>query len=293
MTMLGVGALVANKLRRLVRSYDSPRDFDLRDVGRCCDYSLSVIAGWGHELSRYLGKPFEWTGLRVLEIGPGPDLGTGFIMLSRGCASYTALDTRCLLEPQGLHVVRTLVERLGNPAGLDEELNRLERGLADPAGLADGRGRLRYIVDPERTFAGLDDSSVDVVVSQAVLEHVDDLAGWLGVLGRILAPGVVWISHVDLQTHTRYLRWRDPLNIYRFGERLYGALRFDGLPSRRRPDEYRRIFQQAGWTDVQAWPAARLDQAYTQRLISQLAKPFRQADSHMDWLAMVLCARRP
>ena len=43
------------------------------------------------------------------------------------------------------------------------------------------------------------------------------------------------VAEIDLQTHTRWIRNVDPLNIYRYSGQLYGSFRFsdgDGAPAR-------------------------------------------------------------
>ena len=60
-------------------------------------------------------------------------------------------------------------------------------------------------------------------------------------------------------THSRWIREKDPLNIYRYSERIYGMFHFKGQPNRVRPHQYRRAFESNGWTNVSITPAQRID----------------------------------
>ena len=55
------------------------------------------------------------------------------------------------------------------------------------------------------------------------------------------------VAEVDLMTHSRWIREKDPLNIYRYPQWLYRLFYFRGQPNRVRPSRYREAFQRLGW----------------------------------------------
>lgn len=165
----------------------------------------------------------------VGELGPGDSLGLGLAALLSGCRTYVSLDVVRYANVEGnLSVLDELVELFEARAPIpdheelpgvwprldsydfpyhvldDERLaaatapERVERirraveGSDEPL--------LRYIVPwhDERVLA---DESLDAVVSQAVLEHVDDVPFTNRSIHRWLKPGG-WASHsIDCRSH--------------------------------------------------------------------------------------------
>ena len=55
-------------------------------------------------------------------------------------------------------------------------------------------------------------------------------------------------------THSRWIRDKDPNNVYRYHERIYRLFDFRGIPNRVRPYRYRRAFERNGWSNVTTTP---------------------------------------
>ena len=83
---LGLGMGAANTVRHRVRGYVNPRPFSASDVQRTIAHAIAVV----DRLETSGG--ISWRDQRVLEIGPGSDLATGAVMVSRGASSYCAVD---------------------------------------------------------------------------------------------------------------------------------------------------------------------------------------------------------
>jgi len=285
--LLGAAALVANRARRSIWRYPRPRSFSRRDVYRAAAYDLMVVDGWERALANYVGNMAGLADRCVVEIGPGPDLGAGVVALWRGARRYVALDSRALAGRTKPRFYQALLERLNDSEPSPEKTRAVQEELAL---LSAGRPRrLEYLTGQSpRILAG---RQIDLVVSQAVLEHVVDLESLLADLALAVRDGAIFVAEVDFQTHTRRLRELDPLNIYRYGERFYGACRFEGAPTRRRPDQYVEALQHSGWTDVRMFERAVLADDYVARVLPRLAEPFRRREARMDVLTGVLCAR--
>jgi SAM-dependent methyltransferase len=288
---IGTVIFLLNRIRYGLRGYRDPRPFPASDFNRAIDYDLAVVAAWRRFLGPWLKTEFSFTGLRVLELGPGADLGVGTALLALGAASYTAVDVNRLVDGvvPGFH--ERLLERLRAKqpesslklAGVLEEVNRAAGGEGQ---------RLRYVYLPSFDLSILGAGSIDLVVSHAAIEHFDDPGATFRQLADVVRPGGLLVAQVDLMTHTRWIRERDPLNIYRFGDGFYRWARFRGAPNRVRPAAYERMLRDAGWTEAAAIPDLVLPSEYVETVRGALAPRFRDAENRMEWLSLYLCARR-
>lgn len=186
------------------------------------------------------------SGKRVLELGPGSSLATGRLLLQAGAASYTAVDQFRLAEP------------------------------------VDG---LEYIVTGFPNLPGVE-GTYDLVVSNATLEHVADVAALFARLGELVSPSAAMVHHVDAKIHMRWVRDRDPLNLLRYHDRVYRLMSFPGVPNRLRSSDYIAAAQAAGFTAT-AEAVALADASY---LASFPATRYERGDIAMLSFALI-CAR--
>lgn len=173
----------------------------------------------------------------LLELGPGPSLGTGLAGLLSGCSSYIAIDALRLADPiTNLRIFDELIEMFRarepipgpsefpniNPA-LDDyrfphqllDDARLERSLesqrleAIRAALAvlDAEGGLVQYRYPWSDLHLVASSSVDFAFSQAVLEHVSEPAQVYQALARWLKPGGTMSHNIDYRCHGSADSW--------------------------------------------------------------------------------------
>ncbi|NNE43947.1 MAG: methyltransferase domain-containing protein [Gemmatimonadetes bacterium] len=168
----------------------------------------------------------------VAELGPGGSLGLGIAALLSGASTYYALDIveyseddlnlRLLDEMVDLFRQRKVTE-VGWPVNRDlsisqvlsddiledalapERVESIRAALRSPDGHADGI-TIRYIVpwnDPAVLRAG----EVDMIVSQAVLEHVDELVDTYDAFARWLKPGGLMSHEIDFRCHGLTKQW--------------------------------------------------------------------------------------
>lgn len=257
----GAGLAVANTVRHRFTGYTRPRPFDQRDLERTIDHVLGVVDRWQR-------NGLDPRDRRILEIGPGPDLGTGFVLIARGATSYTAVDRFPLALNDDLSLYAALGERLG-------------------VDVAATRERLRYVVGaiPMRGELSAD---FDAFVSNAALEHLADIPetfAWMTSLGD---PRAIHVHVVDAQTHMRLVRTRDPWNILRYPARMYSLMTFPGAPNRFLISDYLRAASQAGLS-LSAVTEDPADADYVQRVRPFLARPFRvAADDDLSSLTFTL-----
>ncbi len=282
--------MAVNKLRYALLGYRRPRDFSPAQIDRCVKYDFEVVENWLAYLNAYLGKPADIAGKNILEPGPGQDLGVGLILLAKGARKYNAIDAHDLLAQSSESFYEALFRRLEDN-GLDkssleelqDQLERTQSGRAD---------RLNYICREDFDLSVLAGEAVDFVLSQAAFEHFDDVHRTIRQLTGVVRPGAVFLAVIDLQTHTRRLRERDPLNIYRYSDYYYRLCRYAGQPNRFRPVEYQEVLADNGWGDIQIRPLALLDSDYLRQVRPHLNGKFIDEDNQMEYLTVVICATK-
>jgi Methyltransferase domain len=193
---------------------------------------------WLRHLVRAHDAGLDAAPASVGELGPGDSLGIGLAALLSGCRTYVSLDVVRYANVEGnLSVLDELVELFEARAPIPghEELpevwprldsydfprhvldddrlasataaGRVERIRRAVEGSDGDEQLLRYIV-PWQGEQVLADESLDAVLSQAVLEHVDDVPFTHRAIHRWLKPGG-WASHtVDCRSHG----WADSWN---------------------------------------------------------------------------------
>lgn len=253
----------ANKVRHRVRGYVNPRPFSASDVRRTIAHAIGVV----DRLEAH-GR-ISWAGKRVLEIGPGSDLATGAVIIHRGAASYCAVD---LFDNRG-QADRALYPELSRTLGSAVDSGSL--GFCQTAfpTLPDLRGEW------------------DLIVSNATLEHVDEIPALFRRLAQLAAPAAHMVHHVDAQTHMRWIRELDPWNILRYPSAVYDrVLRFPGAPNRLLAGDYVRAAQSAGWSGTSVQADLRADEDYLSRV--HLARPFRSAGPDLRLLTFTVMGSR-
>jgi SAM-dependent methyltransferase len=182
------------------------------------------------DLDRYVfnvaRQTVKWLpGADVCEIGPGDNLAAGLAMLCCGAASYTALDRfQGDYASAEANAWYTLVQ-----AHWPADLPR----VAAP----DFPACVRTIHCAIEDVAV--ESAFDLVVSQAVGEHVSDIDAFASATHRMLKPGGIAVHNIDFSSHgigTELEFLAIPALIWR----AMGSNR--GLPNRARFDDFVKAF---------------------------------------------------
>lgn len=193
---------------------------------------------WLKHLTLLAANGFTDPPLTVAELGPGDTFGLGLAALLCGANSYYGLDIVAHTDRMAnLPVLAQLVDLLESRAP------RPSRGWPDFDHLLDvhlfpssllTEARLRVSLDPNRiqrirsaieapdgrsgeielsyrvpwhdssVIAG---DSVDLILSQAVLEHVGDVRATYAALYRWLKPGAVMSHQIDFRSHNLTETW--------------------------------------------------------------------------------------
>jgi len=203
----------------------------------CVHEYMDVLNASRAEISTF------WRDKRIVEYGPGDIPGVALLLTGLGARSVLCVDRfqlvrfddyqqRVVAELAGLLPDEQSRERMG---GCFRNSRDFGSGIADRA--------LSYCVTP----SGLVGQSqiADIVISRAVLEHVDDLPATFRDMAAVLVPGGMAIHKVDLKSHG--LHRRNRLDFLTWPERLW-RLMFSGkgAPNRLRLDRYRDEASRAG-----------------------------------------------
>jgi len=173
------------------------------------------------------------------ELGPGDSLGIGMSAMLGGADKYWALDVvRFANNTRNLKIFDQLVSLFKNreripdnsefprikpyldsynfpshilteehlAESLKPERLQLLRKAIDNPGEQIGGLEIKYIV-PWNTKDNILENSVDMIFSQAALEHVDDLLDTYNILYRYLRPSGIMSHNIDFKSHGTSCAW--------------------------------------------------------------------------------------
>lgn len=284
----GLGFLALAKAKNILTGYSSPKPFQLSDIDRCIDYDLKVVDEWLSHFKSYAGPDAAVSHKSVLELGPGSDLGVGLYLLAKGVASYNACDVNDLMKRVPDSFYSRLIERISAIEGTAAAaLLRTELSHALTATVARLRLEVRKDFDLVAAFG---QNSIDLVFSQAAFEHFDDIGHTVEQLSIVCKPGAMIVAEIDLKTHSRWIRDKDPNNIYRYSNGVYNAFWFRGIPNRVRPYQYREAFERNGWSDIKITPIERVSNSPQFALAAH--QQFRSERNDMSYLSIIFCATK-
>lgn len=181
--------------------------------------------------------PFPQT---ILEVGPGNSLGVGLAALLCGADHYYAMDAVSHMDlSQNINLLEELIPLfrqktpipdhgtfpdLGPPlpshafpdhmlphvhAGgslSEDRLDKIRQNLEQMVNHKDN-DMLFYITAERRTIPLPMRESVDWILSQFVMEHVDDLPGTYEQFKDLLKPGGMMTHHIDFRSHWTAYEW--------------------------------------------------------------------------------------
>lgn len=250
-------------LNRLPISYAIWRRLGLFRHGQMdnADYVLGVFDS---HIARS-GLHERMGGKTILELGPGDSIASALIAAAYG-GRAVLIDVGPYAKSEPGHY-RPLIERLRARGLAPPDISGC-RTLPDLLAVCDAQ----YLTDGFRSFDQISDSSVDLVFSQAVLEHVrrHEFLSVQKECARILRPGGVCSHRVDLRDHLG-----GGLNNLRFSEDIWESnffVRSGFYTNRIQYEAMLEIFLQAGFSaevsNIQRWETLPIERA-------RMAKPFR------------------
>lgn len=205
--------------------------------------SVDFIDNCFHAILAYssLDKAFL-KGKRILEIGHGENIGLALKFLLSGASHVTCLDK--------FYATRDSFFELSIYEAMRETLERDERTIFDTA-VAVKAGSFSVNEDLITCHYGHDIAdavqlfgrgSFDIIVSNAVLEHVCDLEGAFRAMDNLLKPGGRMVHVVDFKDHGMFSSAQShPLTFLTIPGILYRLMTsHSGQPNRHMIDYYRK-----------------------------------------------------
>jgi SAM-dependent methyltransferase len=267
-----------------------PLDASQEALERDVKYALGTATTWIDILPG--GEKFL-KGKKVMEIGPGINFGS---ILTLACHGAEVLVTDRFLTPwdPDYHpkFYALLKERLaGRWPGID--LSPLQRIIA--TGQYPRESICAYTCSLEN-LSEVPAGSVDLVISNAVFEHLYDLRSAFAHLARITKPGGLGLHQVDFRDHRDYSR---PLEYLLLSKKEFTILfgeRHGECGNRFRPREMWQLFESAGFEVKEFRPDIFVEEEYLTEFLERLrqAKKSRYADydpedlRHVSGLFMVV-----
>ena len=215
-------------------------------------------------------------GRSVLELGPGRNLGSIIILACFGARPIVA-DRFLTAWIDSYHPA--FYQRLRQVCGeFDQawvDLAPLETVLATNSHTE----AVTCISEGAESLSGVDSDSVDIVYSNAVLEHIASLPAAIGELARVTKREGLGMHQVDFRDHRCLER---PLEHLIMPPAEFAAMSHETnceCGSQYRPHEYREIFQQNGFEVFRFIPNLLAEGAYLDdfmlRLSSEEQSPYR------------------
>lgn len=216
-------------------------------------------------------------GKAVLEYGPGDFPGVALLMLAHGAERVVCVDRFPMLSLSGDQDRSALLEAL---LGM---LPAERRALADPE-------RIEYRVRPNG-LSGLR-GEIDLVISRAVLEHVNDPNATFADMESALVPGGVAIHQVDLKSHGMHRH--NPLDFLTWPPTLWRIMHsHKGVPNRWRVTQYREVLRHSGLSVKRLTATGSAASTDVATVRPYLAAPFRDVpDDELAWLGFWLVCRK-
>jgi SAM-dependent methyltransferase len=226
-------------------------------------------------------------GARVLEVGPG-SCGAAVLLACNG-ARVTVIDRYLARWQDAFHrpFFTALLQSLAGRPGLDSRpIARLlyANDFVDDV--------VRRCAESAEACA-LPDASFDLVLSHAVLEHIEHVPTATANLCRVTRPGGYNIHLIDFADHRDYSR---PLEYLSLDPELFWAmfdLQWGECGNRWRETDFRRAFEASGCWPVVSIPVAAAKADYLQQVRPRLHADFSERpDADLSTLCAWVVARR-
>ncbi len=214
-------------------------------VSQSVDYVNEVY----RDYLAYAGlSPDDLRGKRVLEVGPGDNLGVALRFLAAGAARVVCIDKFFSNRnpEQQREIYRALRAQL--PC---EERARYDESIETGGSVRVNPEKLLYIhgTAVEEARRSLSGDVFDFVVSRAVIEHLYDTDAAFSVMDSLLAPGGYMIHKIDLGDHGMFTRGgHHPLTFLTIPDMLYSLMtKHSGSPNRRTVGYYHHKMRELGY----------------------------------------------
>jgi hypothetical protein len=250
---------------------------------RCVDEYIARLGLDAADAKRY------FRGKVVLEYGPGDLPGVAALLVALGARKVYCVDRfpMVVTSRKNQAVFRDLVAQ--SEGSQHDDIRDCLKDPTHPE-LGFSSDKIEYLVRPHG-LSGLVDE-VDLVISRAVLEHVDDLHATFVDMADAMRSGAAAIHLVDLRSHG--LHRHNPLDFLECPAWLWGAMfSHKGVPNRWRIDRYREIVRSLPVDVLMLEPTDCMDPQHVHEVRPRLAGPFKNiSDGDLACLGFWLAFRK-
>ena len=202
--------------------------------------TLAAIDTTFENYLRYSGlTPEALRGKRVLELGPGDNIGVVLRFAAAGAPFVSTIDKFVPLQDSEHH--RALYQTIRDRLGADEK-RRFDEAIDLSSHVALKPGRVEYIYGKgfEETDTYAPDS-FDIIVSNAVLEEIYEIDRAFDAMDRLLRPDGYLLHKIDLSDYGMFVNnGFHPLEYLTIPDPVYKRMvESSGQPNRRLVDYYR------------------------------------------------------
>ncbi|WP_131111372.1 methyltransferase domain-containing protein [Sulfuricystis thermophila] len=250
---------------------------------QCVSDYLETLSIPRHEWASYLKDKV------ILEYGPGDIPGVALLLVAHGASKVYCVDRFPLVSftQKNVDVIRCLHDFLD-----ERERQRFVQCFKNQQALDDGFNpeHIEYLVHPD----GLSElrDKADIVISRAVLEHVNDLNATFDDMLRAMKPGALAIHQVDLRSHGLHVV--NPLDFLSPAQWLWRLMHsHKGVPNRWRANRYIDIMAHLGLHPFIFFPTGKYSNDVVAEQRPNLAKPFRLVDDEiLSWQGFWIAFRK-
>jgi SAM-dependent methyltransferase len=261
-------------------------------IAAAVDHAYSIGLSHLQKIETWVKRPASE--LRVLEIGPGPDYGSTLMLAAFGARIAVADRWRpCWHDGYHrplYHSLAAAIARRHPEADVSPIRAVAEAGRHDE--------RLVPAFDDAERLLGVEPGAYDLVISNAVFEHIVDVELAVGRIFEVLKPGGISCQQVDLRDHRDFARPLEFLLMSAAQERRWLAESEHHQGCQRRRRDYEAAFARAGFETMSEYITLRSEADYLEDFLRRLsaANPERFAqlagDATLGDLGMTYVHRR-
>lgn len=242
----------------------APRDHSMENIKSDVEYALRIGTEY---INRLPEKDKSLSGRTILEIGPGINYGSALLLACMGAKAFVA--DRFLApwddeyHPKFYALLSEAIDRNMPKA----DLTPLRKIIKDNEYSEE---YIRCFSTPMEKLEGIPDESVDIVFSNAVLEHIADPKQAFEQMARVSKPGALGYHQVDFRDHRNMDK---PLEFLLMSNEEFERefeMRHGECGNRYRPWEYKKLFESLGFDVVSFEPNIYADDDYLNQFIPRL-----------------------